>query len=693
MPVVTIVVFGVAIAINLAAVAISIALAVIVAVVSRALIKKPKRNPLTFENRTLTVRQPISPRQVVIGENRVGGTLVFARRAGASNADVWLVIAWTGHESQRLGNIYTDEDRNVLNSDGSVDGTLAGKLFVWHHLGSTSQTADAQMLATFPSIWTDRHQLLGCGYSVVRLVGLAANYQNSVPNLSVDVKGLKYLDYRTGLTDYSDNPAMAVAWLLQNTEFGLGEPNSFIDVSNFRFEANIHDELQNLNPIVDYLTADQATTVTTNASTDNWGLTFDIRLYTGDLIQLGIEGGGTLPTVVGTPLVDTGTYYWRRVSATVGRLYHTQQDAIDNTNVIDVTALGTGTMSIVAHGGDWKWGGVETAIIVNTTADTIRAVTPSADLRRDFSFWLGAKVRMHGTTAPGGTTEGTRYICGGRNELSGFYETEIFTTITNLEAGTQVNLTTAGSAPRVTLDGMVIKWQIVNQVLGTINGHRFSTGLGGPTVQCPTGTAVTVTGAGATLPRPLVEEQVCFWVNLESGYGQLCGLARTYSDALRGLLIAFDDVGSSGTQEYYVETEFTHSAAMRNLVTGERISSTILLETGGNQSVVDAATSYWIRTGRDTGKLATTRANALKGIADGPAPEVQSLNADTVPYPSNTNFRTGQPRFTCNGVFDADMDIEEVLRGLGSSFAGAILEPFGSGQWRIKSGVFRMPLY
>src|SRR5215475_2429864 len=91
-----------ALAAALSSFTVSIALSLIVGQVSKLFIKKPKTQPLGFDDRTLTVSNAIQPRQYIYGENRVGGTVVFIVRS-LDNADVWIVIALAGHQIQKIG--------------------------------------------------------------------------------------------------------------------------------------------------------------------------------------------------------------------------------------------------------------------------------------------------------------------------------------------------------------------------------------------------------------------------------------------------------------------------------------------------------------------------------------------------------------------------------------------------------------
>src|SRR5215475_4290252 len=94
-----------ALAAALSSFTVSIALSLIVGAIGRLFIKKPKTQPLGFDDRTLTVSNAIQPRQYFYGENRVGGTVVFLNRS-LDDADVWLVIALAGWQIEAIGDTY-----------------------------------------------------------------------------------------------------------------------------------------------------------------------------------------------------------------------------------------------------------------------------------------------------------------------------------------------------------------------------------------------------------------------------------------------------------------------------------------------------------------------------------------------------------------------------------------------------------
>jgi hypothetical protein len=77
------------------------------------------------QNLTTNLRSPISPRRVIYGQRRVGGTLVYAQSRDAAGTDkqLNLIIALAGHEVQEIGDIWLDD--KVVPLDGSGNATSA----------------------------------------------------------------------------------------------------------------------------------------------------------------------------------------------------------------------------------------------------------------------------------------------------------------------------------------------------------------------------------------------------------------------------------------------------------------------------------------------------------------------------------------------------------------------------------------
>lgn len=71
-------------------------------------------------------------------------------------------------------------------------------------------------------------------------------------------------------------------------------------------------------------------------------------ISTGTAVNARVTGG-SLPTISTGSLLSTTQYYLRSVSSTTATLHPTQTDANNNTNAIDFTGTGSGTMTIAAN--------------------------------------------------------------------------------------------------------------------------------------------------------------------------------------------------------------------------------------------------------------------------------------------------------------------------------------------------------
>ena len=192
--------------------------------------------------RTQVVRSPVANRQVIYGEAMVSGPLVFAGSTGSDHSDLHLVIALAGHEVEQIGTIYfNDEAIGTLDGSGNVTtGRFAGKVKIGKHLGSSGQSADADLVAAGLG-WTTDHRLQGVAYLYVRLTYDRDVFPQGIPNIKALVKGRKVYDPRTGLTVWSDNAALCVRDYL-TAAHGLGAAAAEIDDDTVTAAANVCDE-------------------------------------------------------------------------------------------------------------------------------------------------------------------------------------------------------------------------------------------------------------------------------------------------------------------------------------------------------------------------------------------------------------------------------------------------------------------
>lgn len=232
---------------------------------SNALGKSPEEVISIEQDRTVTTKQALAPRQIVYGKTRVGGTIVYLETTGRdlgsingqqiteTNAYLHIVIAFAGHEINTFdtdvvaGNswIYLNDQKIPYVKDTTnavISGTYAGKVKVFTKTGTDNQTV-FDLLDSSSTLWTSNHRLRGIACAYVRLEFDANVFPNGVPNISFVVEGKKVYDPRTTLTAYSNNPALCLADYLCDVRYGLGADYATeIDETALTAAANICDE-------------------------------------------------------------------------------------------------------------------------------------------------------------------------------------------------------------------------------------------------------------------------------------------------------------------------------------------------------------------------------------------------------------------------------------------------------------------
>jgi hypothetical protein len=108
------------------------------------------------------------------------------------------------------------------------------------HLGVPGDPADASLLAECPDKWKSTATLTGFCYTVIRLDLRQPNFQGGVPGVEVLLRGKKLYDPRTGLTAWSQNPALVSYDYLTSEMCGVDADD--LPLSHYITAANICDE-------------------------------------------------------------------------------------------------------------------------------------------------------------------------------------------------------------------------------------------------------------------------------------------------------------------------------------------------------------------------------------------------------------------------------------------------------------------
>lgn len=210
---------------------------------AQALMPKPQA---TLANRTVTIREPVVPRDLVYGRTRKGGVILFLHASGPADQYLDLVVVLAAHRVKSIGAIYF-EGEMALNAAGVAQGRWAGKVLVEKKLGAADQTAFAGLKAALPDKWTENHRLRGCAAIRLRLTYDQDAFPGGIPNITVDLEGKDDIwDPRTQTSGYSENSALCLADYMANPTWGvgarIGEADG-IDEMSLVEAANICDEV------------------------------------------------------------------------------------------------------------------------------------------------------------------------------------------------------------------------------------------------------------------------------------------------------------------------------------------------------------------------------------------------------------------------------------------------------------------
>lgn len=167
---------------------------------------------------------------------------------------------------------------------------------LYKHLGASSQTADANLVAENVG-WTTNHRLRGRAYLYAKMSFFADRWPTGIPNLKAEVRGRKCYDPRSALTVWSANPAICIRDYL-TAAFGLGATSAEIDDTALIAAANICDE---------YVLSSSPKTITSSSVANPTVITATAhKLRTGDEIVIAGHTGST-PSLNGNHTVTVLT--------------------------------------------------------------------------------------------------------------------------------------------------------------------------------------------------------------------------------------------------------------------------------------------------------------------------------------------------------------------------------------------------
>ena len=216
---------------SFAAIGLGIAANVVLGAAMRALTPKPRATSVANRGYQVNARGSALDHQIIYGQVRTGGAIVYDEATGDNNQYLHRVIAVAGHEVDSFVKFYLNGEEATVNSSGVVTAPAqyANKVVIRTKSGTDDQAAEASLVASSAGLWTTNHRLRGIAYMYVKFTYDADAFPNGVPTVTALVKGKKVEDPSTGVVAWSDNPALCLRDYLTNTKYGLGEEDANVD--------------------------------------------------------------------------------------------------------------------------------------------------------------------------------------------------------------------------------------------------------------------------------------------------------------------------------------------------------------------------------------------------------------------------------------------------------------------------------
>lgn len=219
-------------------------------------------------DRMVNVISAVAPRELVMGRVRKAGTIFYRASTGKDSQDLYMAIAIAGHEIDGIEGYYLNDQPVTVDANGYVQeepyavitrtsktsvsyptvyvagtvtavydnmtdwgtGALTGYNYqedvisytvqITPHLGGAGQVADPSLIAAFPSDWTSANTVQGVAYLVVKFTYNETAFPSGAPNITCVMRGAKLYDPRTGLTVWSENPALMCRHVMLHPNFG-----------------------------------------------------------------------------------------------------------------------------------------------------------------------------------------------------------------------------------------------------------------------------------------------------------------------------------------------------------------------------------------------------------------------------------------------------------------------------------------
>lgn len=226
-----------------------LAITAVTSIIMKSLAPKPSaQGAAGSRGYTVNSQGSAQDHQIIYGEVKVGGAIVYDEATGSDNEYFHRIIAIAGHEVDSFVTFYANEEALTVNGSGNVTAPAkySGKMRIQSEIGSDTQLANASLLSE-SAHWNNNCKLSGIAYIYARFEYDQDTYPNGIPSITAVVRGKKVYDPRTSTTAWSSNPALCIRDYLKSS-YGLSEADAKIDDAAIISAANICDQTINNAP-------------------------------------------------------------------------------------------------------------------------------------------------------------------------------------------------------------------------------------------------------------------------------------------------------------------------------------------------------------------------------------------------------------------------------------------------------------
>ncbi len=221
----------------------------------------------------ITTRAAAANRQIIYGQQRVGGVTIYKSTTGSHRDQLNYVIVIAGHVCDSIVNLYLDGrqvywaggvgnvTRNGINFGGAADGNshtgpngvqynFGGAVYAEARFGdqTSGENTVSQIMGSLRAndpLWDydskgNNPWVAGCTYLYIKVESNAGLFP-SEPEIRVTVNGKSNIwDPRTQTSGFTSNWALIAADIITDTQFGLGD--NTVNQANLIAAANVCDE-------------------------------------------------------------------------------------------------------------------------------------------------------------------------------------------------------------------------------------------------------------------------------------------------------------------------------------------------------------------------------------------------------------------------------------------------------------------